>query len=111
LARSKLTHLASITQALKHEIDKPIDQPPERLPENLAMWVLVKNCCSYGGILNSSGLKGDVSGGCLTQSCEHCVAFTTVVQGACLTMGSAHSRKLSLSTRSFGSPSEFIALQ
>jgi hypothetical protein len=26
LARAKLTHLASITQALKDEIDKPIDQ-------------------------------------------------------------------------------------
>ena len=30
LAESKLTHLASITQALKHEIDKPIHQHPER---------------------------------------------------------------------------------
>jgi hypothetical protein len=29
LAKSKLTHLASITQALKH-VDKPIDQHPER---------------------------------------------------------------------------------
>ena len=30
LAKSKLTHLASITHALKHEIDKLIDQHPER---------------------------------------------------------------------------------
>jgi hypothetical protein len=30
LAQSKLTHLASITHALKHEIDKLIDQHAER---------------------------------------------------------------------------------
>jgi hypothetical protein len=59
-SRSSPTLPASLTLLSTTLTSQSINTLNDRRPENLAMWVLVKNCCSYGGILDSSDMKGDV---------------------------------------------------